>query len=875
MYNYIGGNNGDPNLFLTDIFKNDPIKKLNSVNIEEISSVLSEQLNDYLSHPEEERDEKALNFIKQSIGTLATLNPDNVPTGKMNDLLQSIASKAKGGNDDEVKEILSSLSLNAGVETFKTATTQTGQELTSHFGEFTYTDNGKTTTFSDNITDPGFSSFVTDIGKLMQGTHPTLAEYKDDPNVKGVVASQAANMVFSLSDSQQQAVIEKLSKSPDFKADDLLHLMKLSGDNTSNLAVIINKINVNQHIDDMKNTGKLGVDGKANIFAEIIEGFTDPNNIGEMQALVDMIVKGKTTGKNTDFLGIKTEDDFLAFKAGLSQALIDAQIADPQPIIDNLTKSLGLKGIKFGEYYADTLNEDGEYYNEKIDAGFKTPEDADKFLDSLTDAQKADPALFTAMMAEKEFNTEEEYENFMQSMNCIMESLSDKTQLDFNVVKTNFMDALLANKPNFNYDDAPTLSDPGSATGNSFLAYLTSNFKDTDDAQVFLNILTDTQKADPKIFTEIVANKEFKDDSEYDDFMDSIQCLIDALSDTPEGDAETAKTSLTTALLTNRPQFDYASDNENTKGASYLAFLSKDATDADSILSGLDVTTLANDENYATYLGSNDDASSKMFEAAVKEKLINSNEQEDQDALKTFTNNIEAAKKDDTTSSATTLEQAVENYKTTFALYNSTYRDSSTTSGFRPELLKEAIAMLALDEGSVSKLKEVLGPACTDDRNSEQAKLFRLAILEYAANDTSPDGKLQALVAEAAEPLQSDITKIHDFVTDIGSDIMRYNYSEFNQDSLKDDITKNKKYGPDATGKNESADDKRKQLANSFSIGVNSNPEKVEVWQKASGSSDINSETTKKADVTANVETTPAPAASSNEGTSGASSGSL
>jgi hypothetical protein len=184
-YNVNGGNSGSPNVFLNDVFKNDPTFRLNSFNIDKIASKLSDQLETYLKLKHEDRDPKYLNFITQAIETLSTSHSENVDKGLIATLLQKTLDKVDGSKQEEAKEILSDLSHKAGVTTFSATSLSTGQSLISQFGENIYTDaSGKEIVF-DATTPPSdahFKSFQNDIIALITGDpkHTSCLLYTSD-----------------------------------------------------------------------------------------------------------------------------------------------------------------------------------------------------------------------------------------------------------------------------------------------------------------------------------------------------------------------------------------------------------------------------------------------------------------------------------------------------------------------------------------------------------------------------------------------------------------------------------------------------------------------------------------------------------------------
>ncbi len=193
------------------------------------------------------------------------------------------------------------------------------------------------------------------------------------------------------------------------------------------------------------------INEKATIFADIILGFSDPSNPTEMQDLIDIILKEE----NTDFLKIKTTDEFITFNTALLEELKEANIESPEIIIDNLKQSLSYKSVKFTvtgndneDVYADTINQDGNFYIDKINSDTLSQEDALLFLDNLTDEQKADPDLFTELLDNKKISSTENYTSLITSIENILTALSEKSGAEWDIFKTNLTNALANNTPN-------------------------------------------------------------------------------------------------------------------------------------------------------------------------------------------------------------------------------------------------------------------------------------------------------------------------------------------------------------------------------------------------------------------------------------------
>ncbi|MFT6083527.1 MAG: hypothetical protein ACJARD_000520 [Alphaproteobacteria bacterium] len=469
--NYMGGNMGEPGLFLLDIFKNDPSLKLNGINVDKISTMLSEQLTAFLDADEEDRDPKYLNFIQKSLEQLSGANPDNIIEGHLSTLLQQVLSKTKG-DEEAIKEILADMSHQADIETFQTVSLNTGHEFTSHFGEYTYTDDrGNRKTF-DSTLSGNFNQFKTDIIGLITGTHSSLKEYQNDTPTKAVIASQAADMLVALSPEQQQAIIEELSSDPQH-INYIQNLATLSGDTGTNLIELSKKLEKQEHLTDLKSA--VSPEGKASIFADIITTFSNPNDPIEMQAIIDSLVTGDS------FLGFSAED-FTLFMASLETDLQEAGIANPQSVLDIM--GVALSSIEFeasngSVFYANqVLGIDNLYMQQLLDsdAGLEIGE-AKQLFDSLTPANMDDPALFSELLADNQsFNTAAEYDNFMQSIGSILEVLSEKSGSKWDALKTNLTTLLLTNKPDFTFEPAPMLnSDTDDDEHGSYLAYLTKS----------------------------------------------------------------------------------------------------------------------------------------------------------------------------------------------------------------------------------------------------------------------------------------------------------------------------------------------------------------------------------------------------------------
>ncbi len=514
-YNYLGGNTSDPSLFLMDIFKNDPSKKLNTVNIEQIATVLSAQLNDFLSDTNEPPDKKPLDFISQALGVLSTSNPENLAGGHIEALLQKISSKTNG-NPEEVKNIISDLALNSGIDTLKTATIQTGQTLISNFGEFTYTnDKGTSSTFSfDDVTDTGgFKTFSDDIIQLIQGGGTLVTPPADEPT-KAVIASQAADMIMALSPAQQQTIIQKfISATPQIEINLLEHFIPLAGDASTNLSSIVDQIKLQENIADLSEED-LTVELKADIFADIISEFKDPTSSVEMDNLIHGLMQDQTDPKN--FLGL-TRDELSVFNALLRTKLQENGITTTTPptdtttttttptttpdtstidtIIKNLGTSLSKESITFTDgdktvYAEDVLTNGSDTYVDTFKTGEgMSIENARLFLDSLTPEQKSDPNYFVTILNDNNsFATPEEFDAFIRSIRNILTALSEKTGTEFDSLKTNLTNALLINKPdvdNLDFNNHAHLKigdDDKRTTEGSYLAFVTLADYKGDDA---------------------------------------------------------------------------------------------------------------------------------------------------------------------------------------------------------------------------------------------------------------------------------------------------------------------------------------------------------------------------------------------------------
>jgi hypothetical protein len=496
-YNYLGGNTSDPSLFLMDIFKNDPSKKLNTINIDQIATVLSAQLDDFLSDTNEPPDKKPLDFISQALNMLSAGSPDNLTNGHIETLLQKIASKTSKGKPDDVKDILSDLAINSGIDTIKTVSIQTGHTLMSNFGEFTYTnDTGTSTTFSsDDTTSGGFNTFTNDMIQLIQGGG-TLVKEPNDEATKAVIASQTADMIMALSPTQQKAIIQKFIDSG-IDSNILEHFIPLASDTSTNLSKIIEQIKLQENIDDLNSA--TSVQAKADIFSDIINAFKDPKSSIEMDNLIHGLMQNQTTEPKS-FLGLNVTE-LSQFNALLTQKLQENggttnTSTTPETIIGNIKTALSKEAITFKDsdnktvYAEDVLVNGSDIYLDTIKNGMDL-NNAKLLLNSLTPAEKSDPSFFTNILSNKNsFNSETEFTNFITSIQNILTALSEKTDPEFNVLKTSLTNALLTNKPTFNGFECPADfkigDDPeNKKTDGSFLAFLTRNGSAvgiTDDA---------------------------------------------------------------------------------------------------------------------------------------------------------------------------------------------------------------------------------------------------------------------------------------------------------------------------------------------------------------------------------------------------------
>lgn len=515
-YNYLGGNTNDPSLFLTDIFKNDPSQKLNTVNIEQISTVLSEQLNDFLSDTNDPPDKKPLDFISQALSALSTSNPENLASGNIEELLKKIADKTKRGKPQEVKDILSDLATNSGIDTVKTATTQTGQTLISNFGEFTYTnDKGKSTTFSsDDISGSGFNQFTNDIIQLIQGGGTLVTPPADEPT-KAVLASQAADMITALSPAQQQVIIQKLINA-NIDTNLLEHFIPLASDISTNLSNIVQQIDLADDIKDLN--AATTVEAKASTFADIISTFDDPTSSTELDNLIHALMQNQTTEPKS-FLGLDV-NELAKFNSllreelqnkGIGTTTTDSSSTDTSTTIDTIIKNLGIslskESITFDsngkKVYAETVLENGaDTYLDTLKTGTGLSVDNAKlFLDSLTPEQKSDPNYFVNILKDNDsFATIDEFEKFITSIHNILAALAEKNDPEFDTLKTNITNALLNSKPkvdnlDFTNKDNLKIGNYGiGTTDGSYLAFLSladNNWKDgvKDDFSNVVNAL--------------------------------------------------------------------------------------------------------------------------------------------------------------------------------------------------------------------------------------------------------------------------------------------------------------------------------------------------------------------------------------------------
>jgi|GEM_PF-6992160 len=491
-HNYEGGNTGSPNVFLNDIFKNDPAFKLNSININQISDQLASQLEKYLDEKKEDRDPKYLNFIQQTISQLAATDPDNEAQGHIARLLQETLGKVTGNDDNVVKEILSNLSHQAGVETYKAVSVSTGQQLIGQFGEYTYfDDNGRGKSFSSDENLP--NDLKTDIIGLITGDHPSLSEYTDDAAGRAVIASQAADLLVALSPEHQTEIINALYES-DNSINILQNFSNTAGDDATNLNDILNKLESIKVSETIQNAET--AQAKATIFVEGIKTLENPSDPIQIQQLIDKLVDGE------EFLNLSAEDAVIFFTE-LELELTENNISNPTAIIENITEALSSHNVQFRstatdeEFFTSQLTDiDNLFLDQLLDKekNFSTDQ-AESFLNSLSDEEKLDPELFAEFLEDgRNFNTESEYDNFKASLGNILKELETKDSDEWDILKENLTDLLLTSEPEllFESNDATDILDEDM----SYLAHLLS-----DDGDIISNGALD--------IIEIVQNEEF------------------------------------------------------------------------------------------------------------------------------------------------------------------------------------------------------------------------------------------------------------------------------------------------------------------------------------------------------------------------------